>query len=269
MFVNIVKKIYLVNKSSVGIIGRDMRYEYIDNYLDHKKSFPCLSFMYRYWAKEYEHKLRGLTILVINDNEYNIALRDYCNYLSLDYVSYLLIKKHSDFCTQYIDNCGEMISRYDNTISIINESAYYDIVRVIQDNFDMFPAEYAINCLDTPWAKKKYMYFRAHDIYGIIKDSQRINHANGENIAFSEYKYNDQAGKRLMNQQYYEETIHKLEANNIDIPYSHSTLLLQDFCKHTKTMGYDRYSSFKYNMPLARYLEKKGYRIDAIIRNKN
>ena len=48
MFVNIVKKIYLVNKSSVGIIGRDMRYEYIDNYIDHKKSFPCLSFMYRY-----------------------------------------------------------------------------------------------------------------------------------------------------------------------------------------------------------------------------
>ena len=260
MFMALVNKVYMVNKSSVGIEGRDIRYVDTSNkkYEDIKKSYPMPYLFFKELSALRERR-GGLTLFIVRDKDFNLIASDYLGMLGLGYEEYLLIREHSNFCTEFCDNCNELISRHDDCVPMPNPEDYRPTRRLTKD-FEMFPAEYAINCLDQDWARHKFLYFRAYGLYNAIKEYQvKLFQLTGKQ-AFPEFSDSDQSAKALMDGRCFTETLRKtfrlgLDTDDFNLP-------LKEWAKKTYNAGYDRYSTFKYNARLAQHLYERGYRID-------
>lgn len=264
MFFHAFRKVFFVNKSSAPLLYPDIVQHQLNNYHDIKMYDPFLhntyhDLMFQYKPDHTENPL--IHIFLVNDEEWDNVIQDYVNYLGLDYEAYLRICKHSDFCTNYIDNCCE-------TISLIGQSKIIPIenfkVRNKKKvyNYQHFPAEYAINCLDQLWAQNKYEYFRTYDIYNQLKRWQTIYYKAEVQLPkiLTRFAENDQAAKSIFRSKELKDDVltflseHGVDTDKYRVP-------IQEYVNMEPDLGYDRFTFYKFNWPLARYLKQIGYKI--------
>ena len=263
MFFHAFRKVFFVNESCKPLPYPDIVQHTIKNYKEIHDTDPFLhnfyhQTMFQYKSDGTENPL--MHIFLVKNKEWNQLISDYCYYLGLDYQAYLKIVQHSSFCTKYIDNCSETISTISQTIVIPEKDFKINTHKRVVD-YIHFPAEYAINCLDQEWAQKKYEYFRIYDLYNHIKNLQIQCRKEEKPIPalLTLFQENDQAAKKLLKDSTLKEKILKFFSNYIDIsPYS---IPIQDYVEQEPNLGYDRFTFYKFNWPLARYLKKIQYKI--------
>lgn len=263
MFMPLVSKVYMVNESSKGVWGRDMRYHDLGDYRHELSSFPTFE-SFCVWLTSLREERGGHTILIVKDEDFNQLAIDYLTALGLGYDEYVLIRNHSDFCTHYCDNVNELISRYDDAMPMPTREDFDVKVRRIRGHFEIFPAEYAINCLDQEWARKKFQHFRMLTLHDIIKEFQvKEYQSTGKLTAFPEIGADHIDARQLRDESCFNSALKKLEAAGIDTAQFY--LPLEDWAAATLSAGYNRYSSFKFSSPLMRHLKERGYRIDEVL----
>ena len=262
MFMPLVSKIYMVNESSKGIWGRDMRYYELGDYRHELASFPTFE-SFCVWLTSLREERGGHTILLVKDKDFNRIAIDYLTALGLGYDEYVLIRNHSNFCTHYCDNVNELISRFDDTVPMPTREDFDVKVRRIRGHFEIFPAEYAINCLDKEWARKKFRHFRAVALYDTIRELQiKEYQSTGKLTLFPEVSSSHCDARKLRQPDAYLDVVQRLEDTGEDA--SRFRLSLEDWVNTSSNVGYNRYGSFKFNSPLMRHLQEKEYRIDAM-----
>ena len=260
MFMPLVNKVYMVNESSQGVWGRDMRYYELEDYQEKREEFPTFE-NFCVWLGTLREERGGHTVLLVKDEDFNQLAIDYLTALGLGYDEYVLIRNHSDFCTRYCDNVNELISRYDDAVPMPAREDFDVKVRRIRGHFEIFPAEYAINCLDQEWARKKFRHFRMLTLHDIIKEFQvKEYQSTGKLTAFPEIGADHIDARQLRDEDCFNSALKKLEAAGVSTAQFY--LPMEDWAAATLSAGYNRYSSFKFNSPLMRHLKKKGYRID-------
>lgn len=265
MFFHAFRKVFFVNKSSRPLVYPDIVQHTLNNYKEIKSCDPLLHNTYRDIMFQYnlDHTENPLIhIFLVDDSEWNNVIQDYINYLGLDYEAYLRICKHSDFCSSYIDNCCETISAIGECKTIPFKDFKIKIKKNVH-NYQYFPAEYAINCLDQEWAQIKYEYFRTYDIYNQLKHWQTV-YYKAELPLPQLLRYfleNDQAAKAISRSSDLRKDVldflfeHGVDTNKYRAP-------IQEYVNMEPDLGYDRFTFYKFNWPLARYLKKIGYKIN-------
>lgn len=264
MFISLFKKMYLVDENNIPIKTPDISWRYLGDYQEAKREHATLLTFYRELMTNRLPDGRtdsNMILLIVKEKDVNQFMQDYGNYLGLDYEAYSLLIQHSKFCTKYIDNCNEIMSR-DGDFPIISRKDFIYKPKKIRRDYECFPAEYAINCLDQPWARKKYNYFRMYDIYNMIKkyQVQAYNEGLGIPALFKKFHTSDQSAKLLGNIHIEEET--KQEFIRLGLDASLFTDDVVEYLKLKTNFGYTKHTIFKYNKPLTNYLKKEGYRID-------
>lgn len=260
MFMPLVNKIYMVNESSKGIWGRDMRYCKLEDYRKELSGFPTFE-SFCLWLTTLKEERGGHTILLVKDGDFNRIAIDYLAALGLGYDEYILIRNHSDFCTQYCDNCNELFSRFDDTVPMPTKEDFAVKVRHIRKHFEIFPAEFAVGCLDKEWARKKFIHFRAVALFDTIRELQiKEYQSTGRLTLFPEVSSSHSNARLLRQPDAYLDAVQRLEETGEDA--AQFRLSLEDWVNTTFNMGYNRYGSFKFNSPLMEHLKKVGYRID-------
>lgn len=262
MFMPLVNKMYMVNESSKGIWGRDMRYHELGNYRHELSSFPTFE-SFCVWLTSLREKRGGHTVLIVKDEDFNRLAIDYLVALGLGYDEYVLIRNHSNFCTHYCDNVNELISRFDETVPMPEREDFNVKMRSIRGHYEIFPAEYAINCLDKEWARKKFQFFRMLTLHEIIKEFQvKEYQSTGVLTAFPEIGADHIDARQLLDEDRFNSALKKLESAGVNTAQFY--LSLKEWAATTLNAGYNRYSSFKFNSPLMRHLHEKGYKINAM-----
>lgn len=263
MFLHLFRKIYFVDENNKPLLYPDIKQHKLD-YENVRKEYPFLKqfyqdLMFQYKPDKTEDPL--IHVFIIPENNWEKAIQDYCNYLGLSYDEYLLLCRHSTFCTRYVDNCGEVMS-LDREFPVIQKNNYKFKNKQIRSDFQYFPAEYAINCLDKEWARNKYEYFRTYELYNEIKKLQ-VQYYNN-NIVMPEilqfFCDNDQTAKALIKNSYFKKEVLNFLVDKIDI--TEYLLPIQEYVRRIPNLGYDRFTAFKFNWPLAKHFIKTGYRID-------
>ena len=262
MFVNVLNKTFFVNRSCH--YKEENCFKYIDfDYDKTKQEFPTLGKLYEYILSL--NLTRSIMIFIIPNNDYNQAIIDYCNYLGLDFDAYLAMKKHSDFCTRYVDYCYENISTDEKCIPQINEECF-NKPRRIKNGYEIFPAELAINCLDKEWSINKFTSLRAYGLYNKLNKVRidlYINNKDPDDYSFLDmFEKSDQSAKYLMSEVNYNAIKNNLLTRGLIQQDSIYNNTVKYFADHTKDGGYDPMHIFKYNGLLARCIKKSGYRID-------
>lgn len=263
MFINLFKKVYLVDENNIPVKTPDISWRYLGNYREAKSEHATLLTFYRELMTNRLPDGRtdsNMILLIVKNEDVNPFMQDYCNYLGLDYEAYSLLIQHSKFCTTYVDNCNEIMSR-DGDFPIIDHKDFIYRPAKIRRDFECFPAEYAINCMDQSWARKKYNYFRMYDIYNAIKNYQVRAYNEGLEMPelFKKFHTSDQSAKILGNIQVEEDVKREFIRLGLD------TSLFTDVAKYMElntNFGYAWHTIFKYNKPLVNYLKNVGYRID-------
>lgn len=262
MFIHLLDKIYAVNKSSAPKPWDPefLIVEYKDNNIP---DFPTTDMFFKYISKEYNNPKRSITLLLIEDDLFCYIIGLYLKMLNLyDDKNYIdLIIHHSNFCIKYMENCHS-ISDEDKILFTSNNFNIEDnSIGYIKD-YSSYPAELAINCLDKEWSRNKFKWFRMHHLYNVIKQYQydrfRDGIYNNNNILYT--FYDDQTGKKLLDDNIYNNVIKELENNNIDI--SIFKLSIEEYIAKWTNLGYNQYHYFKFNFNLAKYIIETKYRID-------
>ena len=263
MFLHLFRKVYFVDEDNRPLLYPDIKQHELD-YSSFRKGYPFLKqfyhdIMFQYKPDGKEDPL--VHIFIISKQDWKQAIQDYCNYLGLSYEEYLLLCRHSTFCTEYVDNCGEIIS-LNHEFPIILKEDYKFKKKQIKSDFQYFPAEYAINCLDKEWARNKYEYFRTYEIYNEIKKLQ-VQYYN-DNMPMPSILHffcdNDQTAKALIKNPCFKKEVLNFLESKIDI--TEYLLPIQEYVNKIPSLGYDRFTAFKFNWPLAKHFMKTGYRID-------
>ena len=257
MFFNVIGKLWFMNESN-AIVIENYPFKHID-YLDLVKEYPTLDMMYNDFI---DKTIKQNNICLIKDDDYNIAILDYCKYLHLDYNMYKIIRHHSDFyCYNYL-GFGKRIK--EEHINIIEEKFFndYPIRKKINRNFHLFPAEYAINCLDESWAANKYKYLR---LYALFVDIQKIKYQQYlKGVEYKElnmFNYDDQTAK--ISDAVYNDIVSFLISKKLLPSKNIYNSDIKVFANTTLDGGYDFYHSFKFNFHLAKYIKQIGYKISA------
>lgn len=264
VFINLFKKIYLVDEANIPNRAPDIDWRYLNNYRELKKEHATLRTLYRELMTNIlpdGTTNSAMILLIVKQADINMFIQDYCNYLGLDYEAYSLLIKHSKFCTKFIDNCNEVISR-NGSFPVISKKDYvYKPQRIVYD-LEFFPAEYAINCINKSLGQNKYNYFRIYDIYNMIKEYQIKAYRIGLPVPeiFERFNTSDQSAKIMGNIQIEEKV--KQEFIKLGLDTSLFTRDVSEYIKLNTYFGYNKYTIFKFNLQLARYLKKVGYRID-------
>ena len=265
MFFHAFRKVFFVNKSSKPLVYPDVVQHVLEHYKEIKAYDPLLhntyhDIMFQYNPDHTENPL--IHIFLVDDSEWNDVIQDYSNYLGLDYEAYLRICRHSDFCSNYVDNCCETICTVNKCALISPDDFKIKTKKRVRD-YQYFPAEYAINCLDQEWAQKKYEYFRTYDIYNQLKHWQTVYYkAELPLPKLLEYFIeNDQAAKAILkSSELRKDVLDFLLKHGVDI--DKYRVPIQEYVDLEPSLGYDRFTFYKFNWPLARYLKKIGYKIN-------
>lgn len=258
------KKIYLVDQDNEPEHSLDIDRRYLGDYQTLKKEHPTLSTFYKDLMTNNLPDGRSnsnVILLIVRREDVNHFMQDYCNYLGLDYNAYKLIMKHSKFCTKYIDNLGDVIS-LDKEFSIINEDDYIYKPKGIKKDYEYFPAEYAINCIDQDWARKKFNHLRLWDLYMLIKEWQVIWYRCGFEVPdiINRFHMNHTSFKLLFDAEFEYEVLGSLFKMGLYEGCFSSDI--SDYLSTNPDFGYDKHTAFKYNKPLANYFKKVGYKIN-------
>ena len=263
MFLHLFRKVYFVDKNNTPLLYPDIKQHVLD-YKNIRSEYPFLKQFYRDLMFQYKQDKTEdplIHIFIISEHDWNDAIQDYCNYLGLSYDEYMLLCNHSIFSTKYVDNCGEIISLNKN-FPIISKENYKFKDKKIKSDFEYFPAEYAINCLDKKWARDKYEYFRTYELYDEIKELQ-VKYHNNSIIMPDILQYfcdNDQSAKLLIKDEYFREEVLQFLKDKTDI--TKYLLPIKEYVNSISTLGLNRFTAFKFNWPLAKHFIQTGYRID-------
>lgn len=256
MFLQLFKKFYAIDENNIPLAYPDVTITKIDEY---NSSYPFMERFIRdiidmQWKTKREYPL--IHLLVFRENNFLLFIRDYCHYLGVTYKEYMLMVQHSNFCANYIDNFHEIICDNRYKTPIMSKEFFGTSKKAIRHGYELFPAEFAINCLDKEWARKKYRYFQVYELYNKIKEYQFECLRTGNEIPklLQKFNDNDQTAKLMMQDNELRTSVEEI--------LGIKRLTVEDYVNSNPTLGYDRFSGYKYNWLLAKSFKKRGYRID-------
>lgn len=257
MFINILHKTFITESPSnftfITPEFFDIRKEedWKNNQLEHLDYGEYLKFLC-------ETKTRQYRVYPIKDiNEF---LKQYCHALGLYYNEYLEIINYNIFSLKH----AEDTFGFPNHIIMPGSKEWYEKPKhSIKRNYECFPAEFAINCLDKKWARNKFHFFRICDIVTEIKKYQRKEYEEYGKIskAFEFLTSDVLTLKSLFDKDFYNYVYQAFKKNNYNT-YLFEVSLEEYINDPDCLYGYNELNYYKFNKRLARILQKRGYRID-------
>lgn len=264
MYLHLFRKVCIVDENIDTSKFKQDTKTLKEDYSTIKQQYPTISRLYDDWMyrwinsnglKQYNDHPQSC-LFFIKQNDILDIIQDYCNYLGLTYDEYLILQKHSDFYLKYI--LGINIKN-----DIIKRENFKFTDKKIKKNFEVFPAEYAINCLDQPWAQNKYEHFRICEILEEVRNVQIDFHKHDKKIPdiFSDLIYiSINSEEKLKDKNVQQQVLNTLSLiKNVDRLY----LPIDEYIKTYPSFGYYGQLCHKFNWPLARHFLETGYRIDS------
>lgn len=267
MILHLFKKIYITN-NNLYISFFDKQNIIQKEYTKIKNEYPNLYTLYKDWMKNFiintNYTYTQNSIYVFNNKDLKNIINDYCNYLGLTYEDYLLLHNHGVFYSDILNYSINQTSLYKNIEQPLNKNDFIYKDKIIKKDFEYFPAEYAINCLDRQWAINKYEHLRTCEILNEIRKLQ-INYYNN-NKKLPDILYNIQTldpsiENKIRNDDLLKKEVLKYLSKLINTDKFY--MPIKDYIQTFPNLGYEDLLSFKFNWPLAKHFLETGYRIDS------
>jgi len=280
MYIHLFKKIYAVTEKyppkrwETGTRIINFRgFILCQSFTDLRESFPTTGKFFSWMMKTLKNPNGGLTFVIMDDQTLSEFMSVYCDYLGISPEMYRSMVYYNRMCLIFMENGDAISSREPGDVG----DEYREIfcyfkpeegtVPKITADFDSYPAELCVNCLDQEWARKKFEWFRIYDLYNLVKKVQHKKVRTGNlygQITDRAYE-NDQSAKEWLDKEKYDEVVDILK-NEEDCDVTLFEMPLEDYVMSWPEFGYNQYHYFKFNYYLARQVVKEGYRIDAATR---
>lgn len=274
MFAHLFDKIYVIDKDgapepfdpTIKIYTEEQAFDG-KTYKEEKEEYPWVEMLFAQMRHKLTNTQNSLVFLLVQRESLKEMLMDYAALLDLNLDMLNAFVSHSHYCYHWMENSENIVTK--------EPDLYFryvpDTTRYITGDYEHYPAELCINCLDKEWARKKFEWFRRYDIYNLIKKYQQDEYRKGHYkpqhptyLSVLDKIQNDDSIKSVC-----DEDISRIMSFLKGEGYEVSNLMLplEEYVASWPEFGYNQYHYFKFNYDLARLVMKEGYRIDEVGRH--